>query len=110
MEISPTWNIVQLDRHLHDDGLNDIVITAHWRAQAIEEVGEEVYHGSSYGSIGLAQPDPDNFTAYADITEEMALQWVFDAMGDEQVQGIIESIGRQIEDAKNPPVQSGVPW
>ncbi len=105
-----TWNIVQLDRHPHKDGLNDVVFTAHWRAEDSETVGEETYSGSSYGTVSFADPDPDNFTPYADITVVMALQWVFDAMGDEEVANIEAAIAKQIADAKNPPVESGTPW
>lgn len=105
-----TWTIAQLDRHPHQDGLDDVVFTAHWRAQDSETVGEETYSGSSYGTVSFPDPDPDNFTPYADITEMMALQWVFDAMGDEQVASIEASITQQIADAKNPPVESGTPW
>lgn len=105
-----TWNIVQLDRHPHQDGLDDVVFTAHWRAGDSEEVGEETYSGSSYGTVSFADPDPDNFTAYADITEEMAIGWTQDALGEEEVANIEAGIAKQIEDAKNPPVESGTPW
>ena len=105
-----TWNIVQLDRHPHQDGLDDVVFTAHWRAEDSEEVGEETYSGSSYGTVSFAAPDPDNFTPYADITEEMAIGWTQDALGDEEVANIEADIAKQIEDAKNPPVESGTPW
>lgn len=105
-----TWNIVQLDRHPHQDGLDDVVFTAHWRAEDSEEVGEETYSGSSYGTVSFAAPDPDNFTPYADITEEMAIGWTQDALGDEEVANIEAGIAKQIEDAKNPPVESGTPW
>ena len=105
-----TWTIVQLDRHPHQDGLDDVVFTAHWRAEDSEEVGEETYSGSSYGTVSFADPDPDSFTPYADITEEMAIGWTQDALGEEEVANIEASIAQQIEDAKNPPVESGTPW
>lgn len=105
-----TWTIAQLDRHPHQDGLDDVVFTAHWRAEDSEEVGEETYSGSSYGTVSFAAPDPDNFTPYADITEEMAIGWTQDALGEEEVANIEAGIAKQIEDAKNPPVESGTPW
>ena len=105
-----TWTIAQLDRHPHQDGLDDVVFTAHWRAEDSEEVGEETYSGSSYGTVSFADPDPDNFTPYADITEMMAIGWTQDALGDEEVANIEAGIAKQIEDAKNPPVESGTPW
>ena len=105
-----SWNIVQLDRHPHKDGLDDVVFTAHWRAQDSETVGDETYSGSSYGTVSFADPDPDNFTAYADITEFQALSWALEVMGEDQVNAVNASIAQQIADAKNPPVESGTPW
>jgi hypothetical protein len=60
--MSVVWNVVQMERNLPDgdtppDGL---VTTLHWTAQFSE--------ASCYGSVGLGEADPDNYTPYADIT------------------------------------------
>jgi len=106
-----TWTISQLERNSSDDG----VIIAHWSALAGEVVGEgddmEVHAGSSYGTCGFT-PDSSasGYTAYEDITEEQALGWVKDSMGEEAVTAVEDSIAAQIADSKAPSVAVGTPW
>ena len=105
-----TWTISTLERNT-DDG----VIVAHWRASDSETVGsgdDAVTHsGSSYGTCGFT-PDSSasGYTAYEDITEEQALGWVKDSMGEEAVTAVEDSIAAQIADSKAPSVAVGTPW
>ena len=106
-----TWEISTLERNSSDDG----VIVAHWRASDSEVVGtgdDAVTHsGSSYGTCGFT-PDSSasGYTAYADITEEQAIGWVKDSMGEEAVTGVEDSIAAQIAESKAPSVAVGTPW
>ena len=106
-----TWEISTLERNSSDDG----VIVAHWSALAGEVVGEgddmEVHAGSSYGTCGFT-PDSSasGYTAYEDITEEQAIGWVKDSMGEEAVTAVEDSIAAQIADSKAPSVAVGTPW
>ena len=45
-----------------------------------------------------------------DITEELAIQWCKDSMGEEAVTSIESSIASQIEESKAPSVIAEVPW
>ena len=98
-----TWTISTLERNSSDDG----VIVAHWRASDVD--GDHL--GSSYGTCGFT-PDSsaDGYTAYADITEEQAIGWVKDSMGEEAVTAVEDSIAAQIADSKAPSVVAGTPW
>ena len=102
-----TWTIATLEHEIADGA----VIVAHWRASDSEVVGEETYSGSSYGTCGFA-PDPSSpsYVPYADITEEMAIGWTKDSLGEEQVASIEASIAAQIEESKAPAVVAGTPW
>ena len=102
-----TWTISTLERNATDDG----VIIAHWRATDSEVVGDDTHTGSSYGTCGFT-PDStaDGYTAYADITEAQAVEWVKDSMGEEAVASLEASIADQIEESKTPAVVSGTPW
>ena len=102
-----TWTISTLERNSSDDG----VIVAHWRASDSEVVGDDTHSGSSYGTCGFA-PDPSSpsYVPYADITEEMAIGWTKDSLGEEQVASIEASIAAQIDAEKNPTQEAGVPW
>lgn len=106
-----TWTVVQLERNASDDG----VIVAHWRASDSEEVGtgdDAVNHyGSSYGTSGFTpDPDSESWVDFSDITEEMAVGWVKDSIGEEQVTSIENSIANQITESKAPSVVAEVPW
>ena len=102
-----TWTIATLERNSSDDG----VVVAHWRASDSETVGEVEHSGSSYGTCGFT-PDStaDGYTAYADITEAQAIEWVKASMGEEAVEALESSIAAQIEESKAPATAAGVPW
>ena len=106
-----TWTIATLERNSSDDG----VVVAHWRASDSEVVGTGddavTYSGSSYGTCGFT-PDStaSSYTAYADITEAQAVEWVKASMGDEAVEALESSIAAQIVESKAPATTAGVPW
>jgi len=98
-----TWTIATLERNSSDDG----VVVAHWRAADVD--GE--HSGSSYGTCGFT-PDStaSGYTAYVDITEAQAIEWVKASMGDEAVEALESSIAAQIVESKAPATTAGVPW
>jgi len=98
-----TWTIATLERNTADDG----VVVAHWRASDVD--GD--HSGSSYGTCGFTpNAEADGYTAYADITEAMAIEWVKASMGEEAVESLESSIAAQIEESKAPATSAGVPW
>lgn len=98
-----TWTIANLESNTTDGG----VIVAHWRVTA--EDGE--YAASAYGTQSFEyDPASPDFIPYADLTEAQVLQWVFDAMGAEQVTAIQDGLLANIEEQKTPVTQSGLPW
>jgi hypothetical protein len=102
-----TWNIAQLERKISDG----VVYTAHWTVTATRKVtdGDDLIAGS-YGSVGFGEPDPDNFTPYADLTEGQVVNWVLAALGDEQVETICEGLSTQLDTKETPIDASGIPW
>jgi len=98
-----TWTIAQLERNTDGNG----VVVAHWRASDVD--GD--HSGSSYGTCGFT-PDAtaDGYTAYADITEAQAIEWVKASMGEDAVESLESSIAAQIEESKAPATSAGVPW
>ena len=102
-----TWTISTLEHKISDGA----VIVAHWRASDSEVVDDVTYSSSSYGTCGFT-PDPSSpdYVPYADITEEMAIGWTKDSLGEEQVESIEASIASQIDAEKNPTQEAGVPW
>ena len=94
-----TWKVVSLDRNTADG----FVTTAHWTCSAVD--GE--FSGSVYGSVGF---DGELTVPYADLTEEVVVGWVKEALGAETVAAHEAAVAAQIEAAKNPVSASGTPW
>ena len=101
-----TWNVVSLNATKTVGSLSDVVTTVHWTASD----ADGNHTGSSYGSVGLAEPDSGSFTAYADITEDNAIAWAKAALGADEVTSIEAGIAAQITESKTPTKFTGVPW
>ena len=100
-----TWTISNMDRQIKLDGKDDVVTTIHWRASDTDSDGNS---GSSYGTVGVTLGK--DFIAYKDITQEKAIQWAKDALGEDEVKSIEDSIASQIAEMKTPKTASGVSW
>jgi len=103
-----TWGIAQLERHLPDGNTcpDGAIYTVHWTA-SLEEDGETA---SAYGSIGLGEPEAKSFTPFSELTKEEVVDWVFAALGVDQVVSIEEALYNQIQQKVNPTSASGTPW
>ena len=95
-----TWTIATLERELADGG----VTVAHWRCTEVD--GD--FSASSYGTVGFT-PDPTapGYVPYADLTEEMALGWVWESVDKDATEA---ALAAKIEAEKNPVTANGVPW
>ena len=91
------WNISQLDRQTSDG----FVTTAHWQATATD--GD--YSASVYSTCSWS--DGTATIAYADLTKDAVLAWVWDSVDKDAVE---DSLNAQIELQKNPVTATGVPW
>lgn len=104
-----TWTISALDCIPDVSGMMDYVVTSHWRCSGDDGDG---HSGSVYSTVSFTvDPDKPNFVAFEDITEEQAIQWTKDALGEETVQATYTSIDSQIENQINPPIVTPtLPW
>jgi hypothetical protein len=103
------WDIANLERHLPDGDTcpDGAVYTVHWTA-SLEEDGETA---SCYGSVGLGEPNPDNFTPFSELTKEEVVAWVQEALGgEEKVNEIEAALQAQIDEQRSPSKAAGVPW
>jgi hypothetical protein len=98
------FKIVKIERTL-PEGLCTV---AHWTATKTD--GD--YTGSGYGVAYLPAKDPSDptFIPYEQITEAQAVQWVKEALGQDEVDAIEAGLNDQIEAQKNPTKASGLPW
>jgi hypothetical protein len=91
----------------------DVVITADWRCNGIETIGDDVKSrdctGTCYGSTSFAPPSGSGFTPYEDLTQDQVLNWCY-ANGVDQ-KAIEANVTAQIQNQINPPVVSlPLPW
>jgi hypothetical protein len=111
MAIVFAWGIAQLETAVSEDGLTDVVKTAHWTFTATEVDGDKTYVASSYSSIGFGAPDPQDFTAYAGLTFDEVVSWIKTVMGQEQVDAMEEALANNIELQKHPKIVNlPLPW
>jgi len=104
-KMAVTWTIANMERDLVQGDNTDIVTILHWRASDEDADGNT---GSAYGTVGVELVGEP--VSYADITEEMAIGWAKDALGEEQVTSIEAGIASQISAKANPTTASGVSW
>lgn len=96
------WSIANLERVLSDG----VVYTAHYVIDAFNGT----YRSGAYGSIGFEAPEPDALIPYADLTEEIVVQWTQDKLGEEKVAEIEAALAAQIEQQISPTTGTGMPW
>ena len=96
-----TWKIIYL-QYTNDSDKG--VIKARWTCEAVDG-------NISFSDSGVTTftPDPSSpdYVAYEDITEAMALEWVWAEVGIETVEDDLQS---KINEAKNPTALKGKPW
>ena len=92
------WTISTMEREVS----NGFVITAHWQATATD--GD--YTASTYSTCSWAEGTPT--IAYADLTQETVLGWVWANGVDKQATE--DALASNIALQKNPVTASGTPW
>ena len=106
MAITYTWKVTGL--MVQDEGdLEKVAVMSNFNISGTD--GE--YTGQVSYAVNLLQPDAENFTPYADITEEQALQWTKNALGEDRVTAMEQEVSDQIVKAAIPvPQPAPLPW
>jgi len=98
------WNISRLDCYPEKDGLTDCVFTVHWDCTGVD--GE--YNGRVYGSCGVTLDPEAPYTAYANLTKDQVLGWIWASVNKDETEANVQA---QIDEKKNPTVVSPpLPW
>ena len=112
--MAATWSIVTLDRVMSLNDKSDVVVRIHWNLADSETVGsgkDEVIHsGRAFGEVTLDTSELSTFTEYKDISESPAIEWVKNALGDDEVARHEKRVADQIQESKTPTKGTGVPW
>jgi len=91
------WNIIQLNAYPNKDGKQDVVFTVHWTLTGVD--GE--FTGSSYGSTGVTLNPEAPYTAYADLTKDQVLNWIWASVNKDETEASVQA---QIDEKKTPTV------
>ena len=108
--MAATWTINSLERTFELNGESNVVTQIHWGCNDSTTVGEDTYSGGVYGSESLNTKDLEDFVAYADVTEEVALGWLMAAESEDFKETVEAKIAAQIEEQSTPTSGSGIPW
>ena len=93
------WNCKTIDVYTHEhNGHEQVIYNVHWRVT--KEDGD--YSASTYGTQSLNTEDIQGFVPFDDVNSEMINNWVWSAMGEEEVSRIEDGLDHQIEQQKNP--------
>jgi hypothetical protein len=95
-----TWKISQLERETQDG----FVYTAHYTVDA----KDDTYSAGAYGSIGFERPD--DLVPFADLTEDLVVEWVKAALTEEKVADVEAALQSQIDEQRAPSKAAGLPW
>ena len=71
------WKINALDAKVSVDDVENVVYTVHWSLMATSE--NEEHTVSNIGTHSV-EYDADNFVPYEDLTEEIVIGWLEDAL------------------------------
>jgi hypothetical protein len=92
------WNCKTVDVHPQEEGETNVVYNVHW----IVTGTEEDYSATNIGTQIVALNSEADFIPFEDLTNEIIVGWTKEAMGEEQVQAIEDSIASQIAELENP--------
>jgi len=92
------WNCKTVDVHPQAEGETDVVYNVHWIVTGTE--GD--YSAKSIGTQTVTVDPETPFIPFEDLTNEIIVGWTKEAMGEDQVQAIEDSIASQIAELENP--------
>lgn len=119
MTTTINWTVSQLDCKPQEDGLTDVVVTAHWQCLGQSTEGKTFTDGDGnisivpftaqvYGTASFTLEQGAGFTPYADLTQEQVLGWVWNSVDKNATES---NVTAQIKNQVNPPiVTTQLPW
>lgn len=103
-----SWVISQLNCAVESEGLKNVINVIHWRYNAVAVDGDKTYYADTYGATSVAQPNPQNFIPYEDVTEAEVISWLEEVLPVEDMQVSLQAnIDLQINPVE---VTLPLPW
>jgi len=103
-----SWVISELNCAVESEGLPDVINQIHYRYNATQEHDGKIYFADTYSVVSVAQPNPQNFIPYADVTEAEVIGWLEEILPVDAMQASLEAnIALQINPVE---VTLPLPW
>jgi len=100
MEITYTWNILNLNREITDG----YVFSVSWMLSA--SAGD--YTRSIAGSTELERGE--EMIPYENLTKNLVIQWIENNIGEHRINSLKSKLSSEIEEFYAPKTESGLPW
>ena len=111
MSATINWRVGTMECYPTYQQEKDVVFTVHWDCLGSETVSGSTYNGRVYGATGVTYHSGSTFTPYNQLTQDVVLGWVWDAIGNDQKNSYENSVQTQINNQINPPVVIlPLPW
>lgn len=91
------------------EGLEDYVVNAVFEVEGVDGEFSSTVNGSQVFTV----KEGTEFIPYANLTEEIVVEWIKEELGENGLLSITSCIDGQIESQKNPPVVpviTPLPW
>ena len=106
-----TWTINKLDVYPTEDSLSDVVYNIHWTYTATSDQLDSdgnAYKAEAIGTSSVEAPDPNDFIAFADLTQSQVEDWL---NADGTLANIEDHVDSMIEEKITPTSEAkDVPW
>ena len=104
-----TWKIQRMTCAPIENGQKDVVVTASWTCQGVDEAAARRFSGSRAGTCTFTYTGGD-FTPYDQLTEDQVLGWCWSSGVDKT--GTEAVIEQQIQEQAGAPViiSQPLPW
>lgn len=105
------WTINKLDVRPTQDSLSNVVYNIHWTYTATSDQVDSdgnAYTAEAIGTSSVGEPDPENFTDFANLTQSQVEEWL---TADGSLANIGDHVDSMIEEKITPISETkDVPW
>jgi len=105
------WTINKLDVRPTQDSLSDVVYNIHWTYTATSDQTDpdgNAYTAEAIGTSVVGKPDPEDFTAFDDLTKSQVEEWL---NADGSLANIADRVDSKIQKQITPTSEAkDVPW
>lgn len=109
MAITYTWAIDRLKVKTEGSNTNAVVQT-YWKKTGTDENGNVGSFSGATPFTSTTMPAGDVFVQFADLTEEIVVDWIKDVVVGSYEEHVNEQIAKQIEEKINVVEEPAMPW